>query len=269
MKHSKYVVNRFYDFENLGFSPVDYSKLKFGSDIIAKKYGYEMADGFFAKHIDVLLSNNCMVIPSPYNHVENAATIMTKHFVNRVNELLVNANGNHVEFGTIQRKVSYTNDYGFLSKEKRKGLIENDSFYFNKQFITNKVLIFIDDVYITGTHEEKLIDVMTKENIDNQCFFLYYGQYGGQTPDIEAQLNFAGVKGVWDYIKVINECDSHVIVRTIKYVLGLDQDDFNILMRNILDEKMEQMYYGALGEGYYKIPAYQQNLEQLKGVVKR
>lgn len=269
MKHTKFRMNWFHDIDDLNFLATEYSQMKFGSDKIAKKYGYELATTFFQKHIDVLLSNSCVVIPSPYNHVENAATIMTKHFVDKINELLTNVNGEHVQFSTIHRKVTYTSDYGFLSKEKRKGLINNDSFYFNDKFIEGKLLIFIDDVCITGAHEEKLIDVMKENKIDNECFFLYYGQYNGASPEIEAQLNFAGIKSPNTYLNLLTNERCHIIVRTIKYILGLEGTEFKKIIPYMSIDHLERIYYGALGEGYYKIPSYQKNLELIKGVLNK
>jgi hypothetical protein len=207
------------------------------------------------------MSDQCVVIPSPYNHVKNAATIMTEHFVDRLNQNLVNCNGKHVEYSTIHRKVTYTNDYGFLSKEKRKSLINNDDFYFNKQFIGDKTLIFIDDVTISGTHEEKLVDVMKNEKIDNKTFFLYYASYNGTSPDIEAKLNFAGVSSPLSYVNLVLSGDCHVIVRTIKYLLGLPQSELEFILPKVPIHILNKIYNGALGEGYYTVPQYQENVK--------
>lgn len=266
--NKRFRVHTFHDLEKTKFQPVEYSALKFGSDAIAKKYGYELAEGFFNRHIDVLMSNSCVVIPSPYSHVENAATIMTKHFVNRINQLLVEVNGEHVEYSTIHRKVTYISDYGFLSKEKRKGLISNDTFYFNRQFIEGKTLIFIDDVRITGTHEEKLIEIMAEEKILNSTFFLYYGEYQGVSPSIEAELNFSCIQSMNDYITLVTNNECHVIVRTIKYLLGSNKSALERALSQLPYSFIEKIYYGSLGEGYYKIPAYQENFNLIKNKIK-
>lgn len=267
--HSRFYVNGFYDLEDAAFSPEDYSALKFGSDVIARKFGYQLADAFFAAHTDVLLANQCVVIPSPYNHVENAATIMTKHFVNRLNEHLVLANGGHVEYTIIHRKVSYTNDYGFLSKEKRKGLIDNDRFFMNKQFLKGKLLIFIDDVRITGTHEDKLVEILEKERMQNDAFFLYFANYYGNSPDVEAALNFAAIKSPDDYLRMVREDGHHVIVRPIKYLLGLDKDTLTGIVAQMPPRFLTEVYHGCLGEGYYRIPGYQVNFSVIRDLAQK
>lgn len=266
--YARFAVHNFTSIDDAPFEPSEYSRLKFGCDKAAKSFGHQLANSFFNAHADKLIANSCIVIPSPYNHVENAATVMTKHFLNKINELMVEACGNHIEFMTVQRKVSYTNDYGFLSKEKRKGLIDNDTFYFNREYVKGKLLIFIDDVKITGTHEEKLIEVLEDRKLKNDAMFLYFAEYFGDQPDIEAKINFAAVKSIDDYIELTKEDNHHIIVRPIKYLLGQSVEKFNYLLASLDMNVLEKIYHGALSEGYYRIPQYQENLGTLTTLVK-
>ena len=266
MKYTSFAANTFTGIENAPFSPHDYSRLKFGSDHVARAFGHELADAFFAAHVDALLANHVVVIPSPYNFVENAATVMTKHFVDRLNELLVEAKGESVEYLTIQRKVSYINDYGFLSKEKRKGLLDNDRFYVNKEFVRGKLLIFIDDVKITGTHEDKLKEVLADRKIRNDAMFLYFAEYLGSQAEIEAQLNFSGIQNLDDYCALMNEPNHHIIVRPIKFLLSQPVEALKSFLDRAPYEKVKKLYFSALGEGYYRIPAYQKTFALVKSV---
>lgn len=267
-RYTRFAANEFSSLEGLKFSPEEYSRLKFGSDLVAKKFGFELASAFFQNYSDILLSNKFVVIPSPYNYVKNAATMMTEHFLNKLNELVVNANGSHLEYSIIHRKVSYINDYGFLSKEKRRGLINQDSFYLNREFVEGKILIFIDDVRITGTHEDKLIDVLRTSQVRNKAFFLYYGSYTGNNPEIEAALNFSAVKDVTQYVKLALEPNHHIIVRPIKYLLSLRETDLRWALSHLGKDFTEKLYYACLNEGYYRIPAYQASFKILSDQMK-
>jgi hypothetical protein len=201
--------------------------LKFGSREVAKKFGEELADSFFAAHADKLMANDCVVIASPYNYVKNAATVMTKYFIAKLNHLMVNSCGKNVEYTTIHRKVSYTADYGFLSKEKRQSLLSNDDFYINYDFVKNKTIIFVDDVKITGTHEDKLIEILGDNALDGiGHFFLYYANYEGSQPDIESKLNFSGIKSLPDVISTMDSNEYEMIIRPIKYVMAQVEEDF-------------------------------------------
>lgn len=256
-KHTRFSSHTFHDLESARFDPKQYSKLKFGSDLAAKKMGHELAVDFFHAHADAILANRCVVIPSPYNFVKNAATLMTLHFINKMNELSVIARGEQLEYSIIHRKVSYTNDYGFLSKEKRKGLIDNDSFYLNRDFLDGKTLIFIDDVIISGTHEEKLKEILIRDNVENDSFFLYYAAYNGNSPQIEGALNFAAIKSLDDYVALTKEPNHQVIIRPIKYLLGQPTDVLKNALLQFSDDFVEQTYFGCFAEGYHKIPHFQ------------
>lgn len=264
---TRFSVNRFTTLEGAPFTAVEYSRLKFGSDQAARKMGHALADAFYAKHADALLANPAVIIPSPYNHVRNAATVMTGHFVNRLNHLLVEANGSHVDYDTIRRKVSYTSDYGFLSAAKRRGLLSHDSFYLNREFYTGKTLIFVDDVRITGAHEDKLVEVLAANQIPNPTFFLYFAEYAGTNPKIEADLNFAAVKSLADYERIAAEPGHHTIVRPIKYLLGQkSQPKLRAVLKRMPRAKLNDLFYGAISEGYNCLPGYSDSFKTLTRV---
>lgn len=262
-EYIRFAAHHFTAFDTAPFDPTVYSRLKFGSDQAARKMGYELATEFFCAHGDRLLANEVVVFASPYNYIPNAATVMTKHFIDRLNELLVFAQGKHLEYSLVHRKVSYTADYGFLSKEKRRGLIDNDTFSVNKDFIKGKLLLFIDDVRITGTHEDKLIEVLGTEGIDNEAIFLYYASYTGNQPDVEAKLNFAAVSNLDDFVALTKEPNHHVIIRPIKYLLSRTPEELKAALPGFSHDMIFDMYFGCLAEGYYKIPTYQTNFALL------
>lgn len=259
MTHTCFSAHTFTSLTDAPFDVSEYSKLKFGCGDAAQRMGYELAEKYFNSHTADLIANRVLVFPSPYNHVKNAASIMTDHFIDRLNDLLVNTCGRHVESSTIHRKVSYTSDYGFLSKAKRKGLIDGDSFYLNREFLEDKLLVFIDDVKITGTHEDKLIEVLGKNAIDNDAHFLYYATYNGNSPKIEAELNFAYMKNVDTYVDMCEQDNHQVIIRPIKYILGQSPEVARSVAERLPTQTLIKMYHGCLAEGYYKIPAYQAN----------
>jgi len=257
--HTRHYVHRFDNLNDAPFAPTQYSRLKFGSVQAAKSMGIALANDFFQVHAAKLISNRCVIIPSPYNYVPNAATMLTKHFIDRLNYLLVMARGEPVEYTLIHRKVSYTNDYGFLSKEKRKQLIDNDQFFFNREFIKGKLLIFIDDVHITGTHEQKLIEIMDKDGITNESIFLYFARYYGNDPAVEAAINFAAIPKFEDYIELVNTEECKVIVRPIKYILSQPSAVIKATIRDFPKSFVDDLVSGCMAEGYFKIPKFQSN----------
>lgn len=263
--HTQISVHTFNSPEDDHFDTREYSRLKFGSNNVAKKYGAAIAAKVFTHHTAELLAEECVVIPSPYNYVVNAATLVTKQFVNSLNALLVHHNGNHCEYSTIHRKISYIKDYGFLTAAERKTLIDQDDFFFNPEFYKNKILIFVDDVRITGTHEFKLVELLNRHNINNRCIFAYYATYTGCQADTEAKINFAAVHNHDDFVKIVTAPDHKMTVRPIKYILGkLSGAWCDRVLSEMQRHQIESLYYGCLGEGYYKIPEYQPNFHKIQ-----
>ncbi|QIG71118.1 phosphoribosyltransferase-like protein [Rhizobium phage RHph_TM40] len=265
--HQVYYAHKFTSMEDLPFDAVDYCALKFGSDEVARRFGYELAEKFFEEHSSRIVTNHCAVIPSPYNFVPNAATILSKHFINRLNELIVEVNGDYVDYVRIHRKVTYTGDFGKLNEDARRKLIGQDSFYVNKQILKNKLLIYLDDVIITGAHEDRLKEVMVKNKMKNDCFFVYYGKYFGTEPTIENKINFGGIETVEDYVNFITDRD-HLIVRPIKYLLSLPNEQFKFYLNKTSRTRLEELFHSCLGEGYNRIPQYQENFVALRDQVK-
>lgn len=258
--------HKFDNIDNSPFAPIDYSKLKFGSKSVARNFGRKLAKDFINTHSDLILSEKLIVIPSPYNYVPNAATLMTEHFYNRLNDFSVDKCGRNIEYATIQRKVSYTADYGFLPKEKRAGLLANDSFYLNKDYMRDKTIIFIDDVKITGTHEDKLKELLEKEKLDdNGHFFLYFAEFIGDRAEIESELNFADKELCPELlVNWINLGSNELIIRPMKYLLGLSVEKFCECLQNMDEDVVEKFYYNSIAEGYHIIPSYQINFQNLK-----
>lgn len=254
----------FTNIADLPFCVKEYSRLKFGDDAIAMKFGYDLADGFFQAHSDIVIGQQLLVCASPYNYVANAATLVTRHFIDRLNHHSVKHAGKAVEYSLIHRKISYVNDYGFLSADKRKALIEGDSFSVNTDFFADKTMVFIDDVRITGTHECKLHDVLTTSGLlTDKAFYLYHAVMVGEgDPAVEAELNFAGLKSVDDFVRMVNDVQHQMIVRPIKYIMGFSQID--VLLDRMSKVAIRKAYHGALAEGYFKIPQYQRNFAALQ-----
>lgn len=264
--HTRHFANTFASLAEAKFSTSDYSRLKFGSNQAAKRMGRILAESFFKANKLRLAREQFVVIPSPYNYVKNAATVLSEHFVDHLNYLVSRIGGAHaIEWDIIHRKVSYINDYGFLSKEDRKALIDGDTFSINKDFWGNKNLIFIDDVNITGTHEDKLIEILDVEGVKNDTFFLYFAKYNGTEANTEAALNFSAINSVTAFVQMIkDEPDAKCLVRPIKYLMSQSEITFKVALSQLPLSYVEALYFGCLAEGYNSIEKYEGNFEFLE-----
>lgn len=254
------------DENNFDFSATEYSKFKFGSS----KIGYKFGDDLFKKLIDLkskelLLYKKIYVFTSPYDFIPTATNTIFKSFFENLSKYL---NGKcAVEKRKIHRNTTYTEDYGALSKEERFNLISKDVFEINNNFKGDELLIFLDDIKITGSHEFVVKKTLIENRIVNDVFFLYHAILENKKidPTFENYLNYNYVKGVDEVIKLHNESDFVLNTRFTKYILSLKDEELNFFANKIKPDKLKTLIFSSKGNGYNKIPKF---LGKLKILIK-
>jgi hypothetical protein len=262
--------------ETIPFSSSDYSKFKFGSKDIARKFGREIAKSFYS---DLLIhfqnkpeiNTQIVVISSPYNFIPTATFALKDYFIQQLNYCLVRDGYPVVEETKIHRTISYREDYGALDAEERMKLIGGDEFHIDEVFCRGKILIFLDDIKITGSHERVIERMYQQYNLENDHFFIYFAELINSQihPSIENDLNFAYVKNLKDLDKIIKNENFLLNTRTVKYILNYHD---KLEVRTFLDYQKQSfintLYHQAIGNSYHLIPEYKTNLSYLKTLIK-
>jgi hypothetical protein len=262
-----YSLHKINSADAFSFSAADYSKFKFGDDVIAESFGTDLAKGFIKEH---LLSNpiqhQIVVISSPYAFIPTATFAMKNHFVYELNKWLATNNLPVVQETKIHRTITYKEDYGELDAEQRIKLIGNDSFHIDKAFLGNKTLIFLDDIKITGSHERMINKMIEEYGLHNNTYLLYYAELVNASihPNIENYLNYHYVKSIFDLDEIIKNERFAINTRLVKYILNASVDSFNVFIQDHSTNFINLLYNMALGNGYHTIDAYQANLKRLK-----
>lgn len=260
----QFAVHNFEHLHSASLNIRNYSALKFGSDRVARLFGYEMANKFYEEYYDILVNSRCVIIPSAFNVVEIASTILAHHFMNRLNDLLTRNEHNIVEWSTMHRSMSYVSDYCTMTKNTRKQMLKGDTLYINKDFIKDKTLLFVDDATISGAHEEKMEDFLRESGITNPHIFCYYVRYTGKNAEIESQLNRSGIRTFNDYINLINEPNHHLVVRAIRFLLDLPPENLRLALQRLDNKFIDKLYMACLAKEYHKTGDYKDNFELVK-----
>ncbi len=263
-REKQFFLSNFVFMESASFKLQDYSALKFGSDRAARLFGYKMADKFYAEYRDILINNRCVIIPSAFNIVKIASTILANHFMNKLNDLLTRNGYDIIEWTTMHRSMSYIEDYCSMSKEKRERLLKGDKLYINRDFVKNKVLLFVDDVTITGTHQDKIVNFLKDFGLRNKRIFCYCVKYDGFNPEIEQQLNSSGINTLDDYIKLVNEPGHHLVVRAIRFLLDQKPEILKVALQKLDNEFIDKLYLACIAKEYHKIDGYRKNFEMIR-----
>jgi hypothetical protein len=267
MNHHTYSLHKINSNTHFGFSATDYSRFKFGDDVPAAKFGRALANGFINEIVAYTpQAVQFVVISSPYSYIPTATFAMKNHFVAQLNRWLADNEWPVVQEAKVHRTVTYKEDYGALDAEQRLKLISNDSFHIDAGFLQGKVLLFLDDIKITGSHERMITKMINTFSLINEVHMLYFAELVNNAihPNIENYLNYHEVKSVFDLDRIINSGNFCINTRIVKYILNSDPSDFGLFICYQTNEFINHLYDMALGNGYHTIQAYSQNLNHLK-----
>jgi hypothetical protein len=120
---------------NFGFSADEYSRFKFGDDLVARSFGKDLADGFIRYYLaDNVITDQIVVISSPYSFIPTATFAMKNYFVCQLNRWLVENGGLAVQETKVHRTITYKEDYGELSAEETIHFTSIKTFWWEKPF---------------------------------------------------------------------------------------------------------------------------------------
>ena len=144
-------------------------------------------------------------------------------------------------------------------------LISNDSFDLDNNFIGDELLIFIDDIKITGSHEFVVKKTLKEKKINNDVIFLYHAILENKNidPTFENFLNYSYVNGVKQIIEIQNNKDFVLNTRFTKYILQLNNSDFELFADSLSQENLKVIIKSSFGNKYEKIPKYIANFKKL------
>jgi len=251
------------DNANIPFSATDYSKFKFGDGAIAKAFGQELGKHFIAAHGEALLQEEDIVfVPSPYNAIPTASNALSLFFRDEVNQFLFKHGKKALLQSKIHRYKTYSVDYGNLDYEERLRLISSDTYHLDKRFLENRMVLFIDDIKITGSHEFIIKKQIEQEQMQGKFMFIYYAQLSNDAihPNFENYLNYFAVKERQDLVPIINEGNFIMNTRIIKYILKSEPLELMEFLAAIKEERLPEMVHYAIGNNYHLMEDYQHNL---------
>ncbi len=264
--YSVYARHHIDDLNHIPFDAAAYSKFKFGDGDIARAFGKELGMHFIETHgEDLLKEEDIVFVPSPYNAIPTASNALSLFFRDEVNRFLFRHKRKALLQSKIHRYKTYTVDYGNLDYEERVRLISSDTYHLDKKFLENRLVLLIDDIKITGSHEQIIKTQIDRENIPGQFLFVYYAQLTNTAipPNFENYLNYYAVKERDDLLSIINEDSFIMNTRIIKYILKSEPLDLIRFIAAIKEERLPEMVNYAIGNNYHLMEDYQYNLTQI------
>jgi hypothetical protein len=271
MKIFTFSAQQFENRHNLGFSLDKYSSFKYGDKSVAREFGYELGRKFSQSAVYHTLQNELdlyetpiIVSSAPYKFIPTASFALKDYFVHEFNRSHTIKFGKSIEDIKIFRQHSYHDDYGAMTKEDRDKAITSEDFYIDEHFIRNKILFFIDDIKITGSHQSRIEKLLQSINFEGHIVFLFYAELiGTEPPHIENYLNLYAIHDLRDINKIIREGEFLFNTRVVKFILHANPIDFETFIGFQSMRFNETLLHYAIGNEYFKEPLYQTNLKTL------
>ena len=262
------------DSNNLPFSPDMYSRFKYGSKNAARQMGKLLAYQFIHSKEYEWYKKCCnkplVVLPSPYCFIPTATYALKDYFIPYVNMDLINNNLRPIQECKIFREYSYHSDYGAMSTEDRKKAISSDTFHVDSAFLRGKVSIYLDDIRITGAHEERVTDLIHREKLENETnIFMYFAELTNSqiAPQLENYLNFFSINSLLDINKIIVNENFLFNTRSVKYILNAPHVEFVNFIQYQREVFIDTLFHYATANCYHLEPAFKTNFDYLKTLI--
>ena len=261
-----YSLYKITDKNDCPFSDSEYSKFKFGENSYAEKFANELFEGFIENNKELILSHDEIVIlPSPYLSIPTASNYLCHYFKLRMNKFLFDNKKKALAESKIYRNQTYTTVYGSLDFNDRVKLISNDTYYIDRNYISGKLCLFIDDIKITGSHEHIVKKILDEYNVEGEFAFVYFAELINKDihPNIENYYNYFYVKDIHSLISIVNSVSFAFNTRIVKYILKLEEKDFLKLVAAVPTKLKHQLFDLALSNNYHTIEEYISNLDYI------
>jgi hypothetical protein len=239
-----------------------YSKFKHGSKTQARQFGKQVSSV-----CDFEKGDRLIFYSAPFNNIHTASNAFKDYLLSFCSEQFMQKEIT-IKQGKINREYSYDDDYGMMSKEERKLAISSDLFHIDKTFINESdTLVFIDDIKITGSHEERIKELLEREKISNKVIFIYIAEYTGNNPQVEHHLNHAVVNNLKDINDIIRNEEFIFNTRVVKFILKADIENFVSFITYQSHSFKETLFSLSILNNYHSSSKYKTNFAILDNLL--
>lgn len=261
--YTTFALHHITDSKDLPFCPAAYSRFKFGDDQLAGNFGRALGKAFSEKFSAALLAAKDIVyVPSPYDAIPTASYAMAAAFKDEVNLFLYRHGKASLLSSKIHRYKTYTEDYGNLSAEERLRLISSDAYHLDKHFLQGRMVLFLDDIRITGSHETIIRRQLEQEGVTGDFYFLYYALLDNPdiAPHFENFLNYYEVDDIHKIAALFNEPYFMMNTRVVKYILKSRDEEVRVILEKTPRARLEELAAHAISNNYHLMNDYKTNL---------
>jgi hypothetical protein len=248
----------------LPFSPVQYSRYKYGSLTAAEAFAQALGTAFAERHPDIARAPRLLMTSSPYTYVPTAATTLARRLQPVLNAARARRGLPPAPLVQVDRVSPSAGDYGTLSAQARDRRMAANALSFQR-FPPGQVrdahLLIVDDVQVTGAHQRCLIRASDELPLAARTF-LYIASFGNPAdgrfdPTQEDALNHAAVSSLDDLAGIVEAGDFAWNVRVCKFVLDpANRGDLQRFLALMPGWFVRDLHRNSCRDGYAQMSRY-------------
>ena len=256
------------------FSPVQYSKYKYGSCKVGEAYASALCEAFLQRFPYLALSPQLIVTSSPYKAIPTSSFCIAQAFYNLLNQQRGLVGSSPCRSTRIGRATLLPGDYGSLSAEQRIQCMLRNRLSFDKTLLANADLLVIDDIKVTGAHQRCLMMHATQLSLASLTFLYVIecvnSDAATRNPQIEDRLNHAYVHTLTDVAEIIQAPDFSFNVRVCKFILSeINRPVLPAFLEQMANHFILYLYQMSLEDGYGDMDTYRESLQIIGSVLQQ
>lgn len=179
----------------------------------------------------------------------------------------------------IKREANFYEDFGQMSALQRAASLDRDTFSLATAVPPEKMMIYLDDVRITGTHERKMLSVLKQYQLQQQqqqqkrvvvneaIWVVYFAELVDSSldPTLENLLNYYAFSSLDEIAKLPRTGHFVLNARFTKHLLSQDGRNFAAFLDSQDRDFRRRLYHAARADRWDQMPKFQKNLALLVG----
>lgn len=249
-----------------------YSRFKHGCPETTRAFAHGLSDVIERDIVKRDCNKEIVIIGAPYNRVPVASSFLASHVARNLSDSL----GRIVYSAKADRKHSYHTQYHDMSLQDRMKSLSGESFRLSPDHVKDRLVYFVDDIFITGSHEgrmKQLIERINEEySIEFDYSFAYYMKLTNKKvdPTIEGWLNHYTINEdtVANVVNLIEDGNLFINTRVTKLLFSSDVKHFTKFARKAPKVILEGFKKSCEANDYHKHELYIENYKRLKRKLK-
>lgn len=250
------------------FSPLYYSQFKYGSGSAARHYAATLASVLNAAATTA--TGRLYITGSAYAKVPTAAVPLA-WWTARLLAIM----GRSTTYFHLSRS-AFEGDYGASSLEARTQMLAKSPPYIGTASLCACLkgahVVIIDDIRITGKHEQDLLPLLQKAGVATAtfCYLAIVPQAEGeQDPLIEDRLNHAAIKTLYDITLLARQRLFYCNARTCKFILSAQPASIEQFVADMPLRLLDRFVRAMRSDSYDTCAQYREQFELFAQLVVR